>query len=209
MPTSARTLSILMSHLYSSKDYEDGWDEMEKFTLDHKDWCRKAASYVVAKKGWKYETFIKRFFSCALEPVGIHIWARCFKRHVAVLVNTYFWTTHKDNDLDKCDVFLVYRGYNMFEDTRIMKHDEYQLYSDAIARTQAIMDERDLQQNVTEMHSSYSKRVDRIISDDEEYVDLEEMMEQSAKRVTRGMRRKHEANNMQKESEVSSEDAEF
>ena len=176
--------------------------------MDNKDWCRKAASYVVTKKGWKYETYIKKFFVCALEPVGIHIWARCFRRHVAMFVNTYFWTTHKENDLEKCEIFLVYRGYNMFEDTRIMKADEYNLYTDAIARTQAIMDERDLQQNVKDMHSSYLKRVERIVSDDEDYVDLEEVMEQTNTRFTRSMKKKHEYSNMQKAAaaSVSSED---
>ena len=34
----------------------------------------------------------------------------------------------------------------MFEDTHIMKHDEYSLYSEAIARTQAIMDEHDFRE---------------------------------------------------------------
>ena len=85
--------------------------------------------------------------------------------------------------MEKCDIFLECQGYNIFEDTRIMKHDKYNLYSEAIARTQAIMDEHELQKNV-QMYSTYSKRVDRIVNDNEDYVDLEQMMEQSEKRVT-------------------------
>ena len=122
-----------MSHTHLNKNYKDAWEDLEHFVEDHPDTCKKLASYVAKKKNWKYEKFIKQFMYLALEPVGITIWAWCFRKHVAICVNSTFWTTNIDKDIDKCDVVLVYRGYNMFEDTRVMLHEEYPLYIDAIA----------------------------------------------------------------------------
>ena len=73
---------------------------------------------------------------CAMGPVAITIWALCYRKHVGICVNTSFGTTHKDNDLEKCDILLVYREYNIYEDTRVMTHEEYPCFKDAIASTQ-------------------------------------------------------------------------
>ena len=166
-----------MSHTSLNKTYEDAWEELEQFVANHQDWCRKLASYVTKKKNWKYEKFIKQFMYLALEPVGIMIWARCYRKHVALCVNSTFWTTNLDKDIDKCDIVLVYRGYNMFEDTRVMLHEEYNYYSEAIARTQAIVDEQALKKNVTDMRKRAGKRKPGHISSDDSDLDLEDVMD--------------------------------
>ena len=177
-PSASRTLDILMSHTAKNKTYEDAWEELEQFVEGHQDWCRKNASYVAKKKNWKYDKFIKQFMYLALDPVGISIWARCFRKHVAICVNSTFWTTNIDKDIDKCDIVLLYRGYNMFEDTRVMLHEEYAFYADAIARTQAIVDEQALKKNVTDMKKRSGKRKSGHISSDDSDLDLEDFMDQ-------------------------------
>ena len=177
-----------MSHTSLNKTYEDAWEELEQFVANHQDWCRKLASYVGKKKNWKYEKFIKQFMYLALEPVGITIWARCYRKHVALCVNSTFWTTNLDKDIDKCDIVLVYRGYNMFEDTRVMLHEEYSFYSEAIARTQALVDEQSLKKNVTDMRKRSGKRKPGHISSDDSDLDLEDVMDDEQpplKRTTR------------------------
>ena len=124
----------------------------------------------------------------ALEPVGLTIWAHCYRKHVGLIYNSHFWCTEKNNNLDKCDIILVYRGHRIFEPTRVMRTHEMPLYNEALARAQAIIDERELEANCHMLRSrkqnrQYRRTVDRICSDDSDStssgqeLDLETVME--------------------------------
>ena len=141
------------------------------------------------KRSWKYESFIKQFMYLALEPVRITIWARCYRKHVGFFFNSHFWCTEKTNNLDRCDILLVYRGNRIFETTRIMTTSEIPLYNEALARAQARIDERDLEKNCRMLRSrqaknrEYRRTVDKIFTDesdstsDGQELDLESIME--------------------------------
>ena len=154
------------------------------------------------------------------------IWARCYRKHVAIVFNYKCWTTHKTDDSSKCDVFLAFQGENCFEPTRVMTTEEYTSHQDAIARVQAHMDELALWENMQKLHKrrakDYKCNVDRIESSDkdqesgdftteDEELDLEAAMETddspaaTTSTVPIGIdlrKRKTSKNNMQKPDSV-------
>ena len=63
--------------------------------------------------------------SFPLDEAGILIIAHAYKIHVAVFFNDLYWTTMAKTDLNKCKVFLLYRGSLVFEDSRRVTVAEY------------------------------------------------------------------------------------
>ena len=51
--------------------------------------------------------------------------ARAYKVHVAVFFNDSYWMTTAVTDLNKCKIFLLYRGSLVFEDSRWVTVAEY------------------------------------------------------------------------------------
>ena len=90
-------------------------------------------------------------------------------------------STLKEQNLDKCDVILVYRGSKHFEDTWPITMDEFNSMCDNLGRIQAIIDEKDLTKNVSAMHrkrsKEYRRKVDKIESSEESELDLEDLLE--------------------------------
>ena len=84
--------------------------------------------HFLAVRKRKFDDFIIEWLhgSFPLDEAGILITARAYKIHVAVFFNDSYWSTCADRDLNKCKVFLVYRGSLVFEDTRRMTTKEYQ-----------------------------------------------------------------------------------
>ena len=150
------------------------------------------------KKDWKTlkeELFYEPF---ALTLPGIVIWARCYHRHVAFIYNYGYWTTHYKHDLSQCHVFLLYRGNNIFDDTRMISSTEYKMRNKEITRTCRKIDrfmnrrrlqlrkEREAEEEMTTSLSSSAnnnedQEADREVQNKtgEFDVDLEEMLENS------------------------------
>ena len=178
-----RTLAILMAYI-RGKDVDDGETDLVNFVKDpeNKDWCEKLTSFLCKRFDKTHARFMCNFPFAALDVCGITIWARCYRRQVAIVFNTSFWCTSRDQDIHKCDIILVYRGSNSFEDTRVMTMEEFNTLTDNVGRIQALMDEKELSKNVSDMvrkrAKDYRKTVDRIESDDDSELDLEETLEQ-------------------------------
>ena len=167
-----RTFADLMTYV-SDKDIDDAREEnIPNFLQFHRKWCQKEASFVLGKRGLRFEKWKKQFLWLAFDAVAIMIWARCYRKHVAIVFNYKCWTTHKTDDSSKCDVFLAFRGENCFEPTRVMTTEEYTSHQDAIARVQAHMDELALWENMQKLHKrrakDYKRNVDRIESSDKD-----------------------------------------
>ena len=87
------------------------------------------------KKTWecfKEELFYEPF---ALILPGIFIWARCYHLHIAIFFNYGYWTSHYRHDLAKCNVFLLFRGNNVYDDTCMITSSEYNDRYREITRT--------------------------------------------------------------------------
>ena len=60
------------------------------------------------------------------------ILARFFHGHIAIFVNDKWWSTRRDGNLSKINLFLVYRGQKMFDNSRLMTTAEYDLVRDDV-----------------------------------------------------------------------------
>ena len=141
-----------------NKTVDDACDvDIPEFMSSHKAWCKKAASYVLYRKGKRYEQWKKEFLEFAFDPVAVMIWARCYRKHVAFFMNYHSWCTHKQDDVTKCDIVLVYHGGNCFQDSQIMTTQEFAKVEQSVARVQAHFDELALQENVQNMHQKKAK----------------------------------------------------
>ena len=156
-------------------------EDLPNFVEENPEWCEKVTSFMCKRYGRKYSTFADDFPVFALDACGITIWARHYRHQVGIVFNTLFWCTIKEQDLDKCDVILVYRGSNCFEDTWPITMDEFNSMSDNLGRIQAIIGEKDLAKNVSAMHrkrsKEYRRKVDKIESSEESELDLEDLLE--------------------------------
>ena len=63
--------------------------------------------------------------SFPLNTPGIMILARAYKIHVAVFFNNNYWTTDSRKGLERCSVFLLYRGSLVFDNSKRMTAEEF------------------------------------------------------------------------------------
>ena len=82
----------------------------------------------VSKKNYSMNLF-------ALTLPGIFIWATCYHLHVAIFFNYGYWTSHYRHDLTQCNLFLLFRGNNIYDDTRMISSSEYNERYREITRT--------------------------------------------------------------------------
>ena len=62
------------------------------------------------------------------------IMARFFHGHIAIFVNDKWWSTRRHGNLSKINLFLVYRGQKIFDNSRLMSTAEYDLVYDDVRR---------------------------------------------------------------------------
>ena len=110
---------------------------LTNFVESHEQWCKDVTLTYRARKCKDWKTFKEELFyePFALTLPGIFIWAHYYHRHVAFIYNYGYWTTHFKHDLSKCHVFLLYRGNNVFDDTRMISSVEYTMRYKEITRT--------------------------------------------------------------------------
>ena len=178
------TLAILMGYI-KGKDVDDVIVDLVNFTKqkENHEWFGKLTSFLCKRFDKTHAKLMCNFPVAALDVYGITIWARCYRRQVGIIFNTGFWYTSHEQDIHKCDIILIYRGSNRFEDTRAMTLEEFNTMLENIGHIQAVMDEKDLAKNVSNMvrkrAKEYRCRVDKIESDDDDSeLDLEETIEQ-------------------------------
>ena len=95
-------------------------DKMQPWVDGHKDWIVLVTASLLEKKNRTLDNFLKEWLhgSIPLDEAGILIMASVYKVHVAVFFNDSYWTTTAVTDLNKCKIFLLYRGSLEFEDSR-------------------------------------------------------------------------------------------
>ena len=106
---------------------EKARDKMEDWVDNHLDWVQQVTKTFLSKKRMSFEQFRLQWLhsSFPLNSAGILILARAYKIHVAVFFNDHFWTTDSRTGLDRCSVFLLYRGNLVFENSRRLTTSEF------------------------------------------------------------------------------------
>ena len=111
---------------------------LKSFNEMHREWLETVSASFLCK-GKRHETldgYLKYLpvEAFPLDLLGILIYARMCHQHVAVFVGEHYWTTHVDDDFQKCRVFLAYRGDLVFDDSRMMTGPEYALVREDVMR---------------------------------------------------------------------------
>ena len=111
----------------------------------------KCRQFVPGKKKRKWEHYKAEWLADAfpLDEIGLTFFARCFRRHICVFVNSHYWTTHGSNDIEQCSIFLAYRGN--------MQHEQFKASSEAIGQMQAKFDEAKLREEGAMQHVAEGK----------------------------------------------------
>ena len=104
---------------------------LKKFTEDRHEWITKVGARIFKGKGITVDDYCTALLedNFVLDQVGIFIFARMYHVHICIALSDRFLTTNRDNDLQKCTIFLAYFGKMRFYDTRPIKFDEQTLES--------------------------------------------------------------------------------
>ena len=104
---------------------------LKKFTEDRCDWIAKVGTRIFKGKGITVDDYCTALLedNFILDQVGIFIFAQIYHVHICIALGDRFLTTNRDNDLQKCTIFLGYFGKMCFCDTRPNKFDEQTLES--------------------------------------------------------------------------------
>ena len=135
-------------------------EDLPQFIETHGAWMEKISRFFLKYKKRKYKHYIQEwlFEAYPLDELGITIWARCYRKHVCIFVNSEFFTTHWNDDITKCGIHLVYRGDKVFEQTRLMTSAEYVAASSAIAQVQAKYDQLSLIAQKDKIYKNYARK---------------------------------------------------
>ena len=207
VPSQDRTYHILARYLSFGKrnpvkPSSIRLKHLPKFLERNEDWCRSVTSTFRARKKKSWEQFKEELFyePFALTLPGIVIWARCYHLHVAVFFNYGYWTTHHKHDLKQCHVFLLFRGNNVYDDTRMITSPEYKERQKEISRTARKIDRylnrrREQLRKQAEEESSSSNNTNESLNNtdieksdskrngEQSDVDLEEMLEKTVDNI--------------------------
>ena len=109
---------------------------LPRFEKTHREWIHKVTLTHFRKTGRSLDSFLKYWLVPAfpITEVGIMIMARFFHGHIAIFVNDKWWSTRRDGNLSKINLFLVYRGQKIFDNSRLMSTAEYDLVRDDVWR---------------------------------------------------------------------------
>ena len=137
IPRGDRTYRLLCR--YFRVDHEKLKGEwLQDFKVSHHEWLNKVSESFLRKS--KPHQTLDRYLkylpveAFPLDMLAILIYARMCHEHVAVFVGERYWTTHVDDDFQKCKVFLAYRGELVFDDSRMMTGPEYGLVREDVMR---------------------------------------------------------------------------
>ena len=95
----------------------------------HHDWVEAIANPVLSKKGSNVDDYIDFIAKpgTPIDEICLLIFARMYHLHMCIIMEDRYWITQHEHDLDRCTVFIAYRGALLFNDTR-PKCKEYSLH---------------------------------------------------------------------------------
>ena len=102
----------------------------------HRDWIYKVTLTHFRKTGRNLDSYLKFWLVPAfpINEVGIMLLACFFHGHVAIFVNEKWWSMHADGNLSHVNLFLVYRGQKIFDNSWLMTTEEYNLVCDDVRK---------------------------------------------------------------------------
>ena len=131
LPEGQRTFAML-AEAFNVDVYEARLRMFPNFVNKKIDWIEQISEHLLGLKKRKLEDYLAEFLKpdIPLDEVGILMFSRMMHKHVAVYFNDLYWTTRKDNDCEKCDAHLIYRGKSFYENTIPLTKDEWEKRKD-------------------------------------------------------------------------------
>ena len=85
----------------------------------HRYFVERASGYLIRRKGLTVEDYMYNVVQphVPLDEIGVLLYARMYKIHVAVILERKYWTTNRDETLKRATLYLVYLGKMKFNDT--------------------------------------------------------------------------------------------
>ena len=92
---------------------------LKKFMTTHKYFVEAVAGFLVRKKGQHVQHYMDYIVQpqVPIDQITIVLLAQMWKIHVCIFLEGKYWTTNKDQALDKATMYLVHLGKNIFSDT--------------------------------------------------------------------------------------------
>ena len=96
---------------------------MRKYLTDwmksHRYFVERVGGYLIRRKGLTVEDYMYNVVQphVPLDKIGILLYARMYKIHIAVILEGKYWTKNRDETLNCATLYLVYLGKMQFYDT--------------------------------------------------------------------------------------------
>ena len=85
----------------------------------HQYFVERVGGYLIRRKGLTVEDYMYNVVQphVPLDEIGILLYARMYKIHIAVILEGKYWTTNTDETLNCATLYFVYLGKMKFNDT--------------------------------------------------------------------------------------------
>ena len=155
---------------------EKARDKMDDWVDNHLDWVKQVTQSFLSRKRMSFEQFRLQWLhtSFPLNSAGILILARAYKIHVAVFFNDHFWTTDSHTGLDRCSVFLLYRGNLVFENSRRLTTAEFDEKRCLMKKLEQYYATPEPDTSVDKLHARAKKLTKNMIESDHDDSSVEE-----------------------------------
>ena len=109
----------ILSH-YVRADAAKLHAKFPEWIRSHQDCIEAIANPILFKKGSNVDDYIDFIAKpgTPVDEIGLLIFARIYHLHMCIIMEDRCWTTQHKHDLDRCTVFIAYRGALLFNDTR-------------------------------------------------------------------------------------------
>ena len=86
------------------------------FIAGHRDWIVKIGTNILVKKGLDVDTYMDNMTkpSFKFDEIALLCYARMYHRHIFIMMEGRFWTSHQDNDVNKCHLRYASLGNLQF-----------------------------------------------------------------------------------------------
>ena len=81
-------------------------------------WVQEISANILDKKKIQIKDYLNGLISesSPIDEIGLLIFSRIYHIHLSVLLKGYIWMTNANENIEKCDMTLVYRGCLAFND---------------------------------------------------------------------------------------------
>ena len=150
---------------------EKARDKMDDWVDNHLDWVKQVTQSFLSCKRMSFEQFRLQWLhsSFPLNSAGILILARAYKIHVVVFFNDHFWTTDSRTGLDRCSVFLLYRGNLVFENSCRLTTAEFDKKCCLMKQLEKYYATPEADTSVDKLHARAKKLTKNMIESDPDY----------------------------------------